>query len=398
MKNFFRTIGFCVTIILLCSCTNEKRINRLEPLSSSKGNYNLDLLVSEDSINDIKFNEAKDLYVINIPLKPNYSKLDTIFSSYKFIPLETSKECIIGNVTKIISCDNCFCILDRDNKNAFIFEKDGRFRCKLGDKGHGPKEHIDAWNIAYNKEKGSIALLDLSGRKLQHFDLYGNFLLEQPLYLLFTDLAYIDEELVLYTGTSYNTFSDIFDLYQFVVVNENLKPISRGCKTTNRLRQEFSYSGVFKKCDNKVLYDDLLSDTIWILNRTHKTPFVVMEIEGKHVLNQYEKAHMTDYLYQNRVNKETNVINWYITSKYISMIYHSPKSGGPVQNLIYSRESKLSRIIGFNNNPKRLGDYLAKAGIDGVFSDNTFLKIVQPASILEAVNQFFHDKGFVYRQ
>lgn len=385
MKDFFYTLVLLMAIISTTSCSKRTRINKLEPLSSTR-NSDISLILSEDSINDIVLKNTKELYAINIPAEPKYANLDTIFSTYDYIPLEISDNCIIGNITKIIPCNNCFCILDRDNKNVFIFEKNGRFRCKLGGQGHGPKEHVDAWNIAYNKEKDEIALLDLSGRKLQYFDLYGNFLYEQSLYLLFTDFEFLNNDLVLYTGTSYNTFSDILDLYQFVVADENLRPKSRGCKTTNKIRQDFSYSGVFKKNDNKVLYDDLLSDTIWSINHEQKLPFVVMKIEGKYIFNQYEKANMTDHLYQERRKNDTNVLDWFITSKYISMVYHSPKSGGPIQNLIYSRETGLSRIIGFNESPKRLGDYLAKAGFDGVFSDKAFLKIVEPACILEAAN------------
>lgn len=381
VKSFFISL-----LIVLGSCSRPNRFDKLEPLSSSSDSEDINLLISEDSIQDISIKESKNPYVIKIPFEPRCSSLDTIFFSYDFIPLESNGKCIIGNVTKILTCKDCYCILDRDNKNVFIFERDGRFRCRLGDIGHGPKEHVDAWNIAYNEKKELLTLLDLSGRKLQHFDLKGNFLGEQSLYLLFTDFEYLNDDIILYTGTSYNKFSSILDLYQLVVTDEAQKPLSRGCKTTTNIRQEFNYSAVFKKYDNKVLYDDLLSDTIWSISRNHITPLIIMDIENKRKLSQYDKQHMTDYLYKEYNKDNTNVLNWFVTPKYISMIYHTPKGGGPVQNLIYSKKSGLSKVIGFNLCPKRLGDYLAKAGFDGVISDNTFLKVVEPYNIIEAIN------------
>lgn len=311
--------------------------------------------------------------------------LDTVFASYDYVPLETNEQCIIGNVTELIPCKDCYCILDRDNDNVFIFESNGRFRCKLGSTGHGPKEHIDAWNVAYNEETEMISLLDLSGRKLQQFDLYGNIHKEQPIYLLFTDFEFLNGDMVLYTGTSSNLFTELFDLFQLVVVDSLWTPLSRGCKATEAMRDEFCYSGVLHKFDQKVLYDDLLSDTLWSVTQNCISPFVALNIEGKHSFNQYEKLHMTDELYRDRTANTARVSGWFVTPDYIAVAYSAAGVPRISQSVIYSRRTGSSKLLGPASSPKRLGDCLASAYIDAVLSDDTFVKIVQPSSIAIAI-------------
>ena len=382
---YISCISLCL-LLILTGCANNVRVNKLHPLSDITEKAGKCLFVSEDSIRDLAVGKGKNPYNIRIPIGIHPANLDTVFSSYDFIPLETNEKCIVGQITKILACKDCFCILDRDNKNVFIFDNDGRFRCKLGEKGHGPREHVDAWNIAYDEESETISLLDLSGRKLQHFDLDGNFLGEQSLYILFTEFEYLKERMVLFTGKSYNEFSDIFDLYQMVITDKKMSPISRGFKTTNEIRQEFRYSGVFKKNDNKVLYDDLLSDTIWSVNERDVSPFIVMDIENKRRFSQNEKLHMTDQLYKEGERMSANVIDWHVTPKYISLIYYGAEGCRALQNLVYSRRSGRSKIFGINNLPTRLGDDLARAAFDGISSDNRFYRIVQPMSIIEATS------------
>ena len=381
-KNLFLYAIFMVFAALF-GCTNRNQINWLEPLSSS-GENNNGILISEDSIHTIKKKETEVPYVIKIPQKKTKACLDTIFNAYDFIPLEITDKCVIGNITKIIKCKNCFCILDRENKNVFIFEMDGRFRCRLGDKGHGPKEHVDAWNIAYDEKKETITLLDLSGRKLQFFNLNGKCIKELSLYLLFTDFEHIGENIILHTEKSYNKVSDIIDLYQIVTVDSLLVPFARGCKTSEKLRQNFSYASTFKKNNDKVLYADVLSDTIWEGKEKCMTPFIAMDIEGNKKLTETEKLNMTDYSFRERRSRETCVFRWFVTPQFISMAYS--QEGTPVQGLIYSRNTGKCKIYGFNESPKRLGDYLAKSTIDGVLSDNTFLKVIQPVDILHAIS------------
>lgn len=228
---------------------------------------------------------------VELPSKLPYSDLDTIFSSYKLIPLETSEELLVGNIDRIIKCPGCYCIQDRDNANVFIFEENGKFRCKLGNKGHARNEHLDAWSIAYDEKNEQIVMLDLTGRRLLSYDLMGNLKKVASLFFLYHDMAILGDDILCLTESAYNRFSDIIDLSRLVLADKMGKPIRRGFPITEMIRDRFTYGDDMTQYKDKAYFTDLLSDTIWevsgkemapILNMTKRKPKIQQGRKGEY--------------------------------------------------------------------------------------------------------------------
>ena len=364
------------------ACSEKSRINTLSSLSEScLPNERIE--ISEDSVIELKKESKENCVKIKIPQEISESSLDTIFSNYSFVPLQTTEKCIIGRIEKILVCEDCFCILDRDNSNVFLFELDGRFRCRLGEKGHGPGEHLDAWNVAYDERHHEVVLLDLTGRKLMHYNMEGKLLKEEPMFYLYDCFEYQDDNMVIGTGKAYNDFSDILNLYQLIIADRSQMPIARGFKISSETRQNFHYSPRLKKCNREIVYDDMLSDTLWCISEKKKIPLLTIDFGEGARFGEDEKVHMTDNLFDERQNRTGTLNDWQFSPSYISLLVCTPNTRGSLFNVLYSRKGKRCKLFGFNKVAKRLGDYLTMSSFDGVYNDNTFIRIVEPMDILE---------------
>lgn len=378
-----RRSNFLMLLFLLgaAACTKKPKTNSLHSLSESNS-YEERMIISEDSIADINITRLEKTYTVNIPKQDKEVRLDTVIDSYSFIPLETTENSIVGRIEKILVCQDCFCILDRDNNNIFLFEFDGKFRCSLGEKGHGPGEHVDAWNVAYDKDRQEVVLLDLAGRKLMHYDLKGHLKRTEPMYYLYTDFEYQKDKMFIYTGTSYNEFSDILDLYQLIIAERNQKPQIRTFKTSENVRNMFSYGARLKKSGDEVIYDDLLSDTLWSISTGNLSPLIAVRFNKGPRFSKEEKRHMTDKLFRKRNIQVGSISDWQVSSDYISLLVRTPETGRRLFNVIYSRKSGKCKVVGNNVGESRLGDYVTSAAFDGVYDNKSFIRIVEPMDII----------------
>ena len=101
----------------------------------------------------------------------------TIFSEVRFIPLETSEECVLGHIAHMKLFKDNFYILDRSiSKGLYRFSMDGKFLNRIGQVGKGPGEYFEPFFFNINKTSGEVYILDITLRKVSTFDENGQFL------------------------------------------------------------------------------------------------------------------------------------------------------------------------------------------------------------------------------
>ena len=112
MKKNTTILYFLLLIGIISGCTEKGRRNSLRPLSegSFDKEYQQHWVITDDSVKPFEVVREDKCIQVELPSKLPYSDLDTIFSSYKLIPLETSEEFLIGNIDRIIKCPGCYCI------------------------------------------------------------------------------------------------------------------------------------------------------------------------------------------------------------------------------------------------------------------------------------------------
>lgn len=375
-------------VVLLClasSCTGSKTQSSDVLLPRSNESFFSTeecLIIHSDSVQNMARVDDGSCITIDLPDCSVRTRLDTVFSSYRFIPLESGPDCMIGQVTRLVKCKDCFCVFDRGSSNVFLFNLDGSFRCKLGKKGHTKKEYLNVWNVAYNEQEDFISLLDLDGRKILNYDLEGTLQGVVPLYFLFLDMEYDGDYIVFNTDHSHNTFSPILDCHQLTVGDRSHKPVAHTFPFDEENRDAFSYSMILKKYGNIIYCDDLISDTLWSIHGTQMKPLVTFRSDGARRFSREEMSHMTDQLFEDRNKRIRHCFEWMIMPDYmIFSIAHPSGSRGLVYYLIYSRESRRYKACGKVKEFSRLGDFVYSSYMD-TWDENSFVSVVEPIHLL----------------
>ena len=116
----------------------------------------------------------------NNKIYANINKIETpsmydLFSKIEIIPLETTKESLIKEISKLVFYDNKYYILDYPLSKIFVFDEMGKFLFNIDNRGNGPNEyvHIGSFNIdPYNHQ---LIILSAVDRSLHFYDLDGHF-------------------------------------------------------------------------------------------------------------------------------------------------------------------------------------------------------------------------------
>lgn len=112
---------------------------------------------------DIK-NNIKNLKVAN---------LSSIGKELSYIPLETSPQCLIQQIDKILFSDSYIFIND-GRKRLLQFDKNGKFIKQIGSQGRGPKEYYYMMDFCLDETSKEIFIIS-DRNKLSVFDFDGIF-------------------------------------------------------------------------------------------------------------------------------------------------------------------------------------------------------------------------------
>lgn len=93
--------------------------------------------------------------------------------SIRYIPLETTDSCYVGEVYKIVACNNHYYVRDLSG-NLFVFTADGKFVRKVGKTGRGPEEYVYLCDFAVDSENGDVYVVSLG--EMVVYDAEGRFL------------------------------------------------------------------------------------------------------------------------------------------------------------------------------------------------------------------------------
>lgn len=116
--------------------------------------------------------------VRTLRIDPNAAKggsMLQVFSEITYIPLETTKESLFGDITQLEVSEDNYIIYDNDTKCILIFEKNGKFRVKIELKKvvEGAalnSENLDVYGFSLKKSSSDCIILVYVAGKLYAFD------------------------------------------------------------------------------------------------------------------------------------------------------------------------------------------------------------------------------------
>lgn len=112
--------------------------------------------------------------------------------SYKFIPLETSDDCLINSIKQIVIEDN-YIYVNSGGDKLLVFDISGKFIAQIGNKGNGPGEYRLICNFNINKEKGIISIADSGQNRIIYYRLSDYKHIKTKTIFYFVDCCWLSD-------------------------------------------------------------------------------------------------------------------------------------------------------------------------------------------------------------
>ena len=110
---------------------------------------------------------------IQTPVKQD---LKNLIKDIKVIRLETSQQSLFNGIAKMDIYDDKFYILDNSRSFIIVFDKNGKFVSKIGQKGRAPYEYLTIMSFFIDKTSGNIIITDNISPKVIIYSQKGDVL------------------------------------------------------------------------------------------------------------------------------------------------------------------------------------------------------------------------------
>jgi hypothetical protein len=127
--------------------------------------------------------------VTEIKLSPDNREMHRLFlsdliQSIEYIPLETSDECLIGDINVFSSyiSDNYILVYSNRSFQLLLFDRKGKFIAQIGHRGESIGEYLE-YSVAtafINEHNNQIVVHIRYPNRLNYYDLKGKFLRSEP--------------------------------------------------------------------------------------------------------------------------------------------------------------------------------------------------------------------------
>ena len=123
---------------------------------------------------------SDETIILNINSGSDWKGVDIhlFIDSVSFIPLETTEECLIGRISRVLFLDDFIIIHDSKTSSIFLFDTNGKFVRSIGNSGGGPGEYLHLSKIMCDSINKHIIIFDYHQNKIIYHDLQGVFIKE----------------------------------------------------------------------------------------------------------------------------------------------------------------------------------------------------------------------------
>lgn len=318
---------------------------------------------------------------INNPVTFDFNKY---VSNIKYIPLETKSECMVGDIKKVLKSENLIFLADFLD-NLFVFDLNGKFIRKIGNKGKGPNEYITIADFTINNVNKEIVISSLN--ELLIFNFNGKFKYKTRINDSSLQVCSIDDrDRVYYIKPNIrlsNSFADL--IYVYTTKGELLKTIKA---SVLRKKGDIPFFNSIYTKNNNTYYKEEFSNTLYRLNSKLERK-VLLEFDfGKYAFKQIDFSFVKfqvwpkKYRFKQLMDFENievvRIQNGLVGNKIMSLMLD--KKTGELINPNISLDRKFDGFIldGISHQP--ICDF-----------NNQLITIVSPDEIIEHIGEMSED-------
>lgn len=307
-------------------------------------------------------------------IKIDLTKSDeyALFSKYDFLNLETSNECFLPSINKIIWQNDTIIIHSIEGNSIFLFSSDGSFITKYSI-GSGPNELLYPIDITFDKKNNSLWILD-SYRIIKEFALNGiqkkEIKVEDP----YMRIGKIGDDLLLFDANLGRNNEYSFEFLRNGVSQKHVRK--------NELFKEIVYlpNSTFNNINDSTVYfyhqfEDIIYE--WNIYKSAINPVYDLHFNPDRSITSYKehgnlKANEYQKLYDNKENI-FGIKNLYILEDYMFFTVE-------YKELFYCLYNKATKEIKICN--KLISGLPSTRNIYGC-TDSSILFIITPEELSE---------------
>lgn len=278
---------------------------------------------------DINLNDRLDII-------PTSSIVD---ADHQIVKLETTDDCLIGEISKVIIKNNKIFVLDsKIAKKLFCFDLRGKYLYTVGELGEGPGEMDTPRDFDVTQKE--ILIIDRQCRVFT-FSLLGEYQTTLRLPFLSTQLCAFEDNSVFYYS---NSASENLNSYLTQIKSRSV--VSSDFGLQSQVVEGYSIPQAFHRRDSYALFVKFLCDTIFTLSPS--------KVQPSYIINFHGEAYPPNTFYDKNVLDE---------------VYNSPDRYGKLFNMHLAETSKdlffLTSKNGINYHffSKILGKHIFASGV-----------------------------------
>lgn len=388
--NSLKCITLLLSFTLLINCKKdikgETLVQSISTIDRSK-----EISIDKNDVNVLDYNneKAKKIIIPSDVLEEKHIKVEELFSNIDFTPLETTNKSLIGSINKIISDSNYYFIHDKRNNKLLRFNHEGKFLNSIGTIGKGPKEIISIGDVAINRRKKFVSILDYKLRKIVKYTYSGKYMESDPLFYVVSQHEYNDDSNNMIFSVSRvqrNTNIPAIDSYGLLLANKESIPFSVAFKNPENSFSNNTQNPL-RRFGEEVYYHHPFSNGIWQIKDSLLKPVINFEYEKNGLSSEVWKKSLNNKEFDKLLDENILFSGDYVVSNnfWFFQVFTNNKQAGA---LFYNNNTgNLKYGIGLKYNKEMPLTFLVRYP-EGIRDDGVFVSYIEAAQLFN-IKQYF---------
>lgn len=296
------------------------------------------------------------------------------------IPLETSKDCLIGFVKKAVFWNNRIVIIDEKSKALFIFDEIGKliFKTIIG---KGPGEVIDPTAFNIDKKDTTILLYQQMARKFSKYDFGGRMIGSTTIMNLFIKEFFplgVDTFLIYHSTLSDYSKKDEQRLTTYSLLTDGFSRVQQFDITLNKNKVLHYVFSPVSISSGRILFIAPWSNNIFeLIGNDYKIKYKLDF--GKAAISAAQREVLSEFELNSLLKKSNKIGCLLSVISKDDLIIISTQQGNRWPTFIHSLAR--NRTINLDNYIKK--ELLPKCRIWGIKDDGCIYAMVEPEDFLK---------------